>query len=174
MSDINKAVSGYHPVSDRILTLKINTKPCRMNLVVVYAPTSTSTEDEVEDFHNLIDNILKSMPKRDITLLMGDLNAKVGSTLKDDHLREVLGKYGRGERNERGGRWLQFCADNSLTIMNTDFKNHSRRLYTWMMRGDRAPNQIALLHPEDGDHVIATHKHVLEQTAGVTTNFCMQ
>ncbi|KAJ2942978.1 hypothetical protein O0L34_g15168 [Tuta absoluta] len=73
---------------------------------------------------------------------MGDMNAKVGNTFCDDHLRETVGKYGLGDRNERGEMWLQFCTENSLTIMNTCFQNHPRRLYTWIMPGDRARYQI--------------------------------
>ncbi|CAK1578734.1 unnamed protein product [Parnassius mnemosyne] len=122
--------------------MKVNTKPCHLNLVVVYAPTAGSTEVEIQDFYRLLEDNLRSLPRREVTLLMGDLNAKVGSTRHEDHLREVVGKYGLGERNNRGEMWLQFCAENSLTIMNTCFQNHPRRLYTWVMPGDRARNQI--------------------------------
>ncbi|XP_072947691.1 uncharacterized protein [Epargyreus clarus] len=139
---INKAILGYNPVSDRIITMKINTKPCRMNLIVVYAPTAVSPENEIEGFYQDLEDTLKSFPKREITLLMGDLNAKVGSTTCDDHLRDVVGKFGLGERNDRGEMWLQFCTENALTIMNTCFENHPRRLYTWVMPGDRCRNQI--------------------------------
>ncbi|KAL0852617.1 hypothetical protein ABMA27_016929 [Loxostege sticticalis] len=132
----------YNPVSDRIMTLRINTKPCRINIVVVYAPTSLSSEEDIDAFYNQLDDVLKLLPKRDINVLIGDLNAKVGSTKNDNHLRDVVGKYGLGERNDRGEMFLQFCAENSLTIMNTCFENHPRRLYTWVMPGDRARNQI--------------------------------
>ncbi|XP_072943571.1 uncharacterized protein [Epargyreus clarus] len=116
--------------------------PCRMNLIVVYAPTAASTENEIDVFYQNLEDTLKSFPKREITVLMGDLNAKVGSTSFDDHLRDVVGKFGLGERNDRGEMWLQFCTENSLTIMNTCFENHPRRLYTWIMPGDRCRNQI--------------------------------
>lgn len=128
--NINKSVLGYNPVSDRIMTMRLNTRPCRVNLVVVYAPTSQSSEVESEDFYKLLEDTLRTLPGRDITILLGDLNAKVGSTLHDDQLRDIVGKYGLGERNERGEVWLQFCAENSLTIMNTCFQNHPRHLYT--------------------------------------------
>lgn len=37
---------------------------------------------------------------------------------------------------------LQFCIDNNLSITNTRFKHHKRRLYTWKSPGDRYRNQI--------------------------------
>ncbi|CAH2108374.1 unnamed protein product [Euphydryas editha] len=139
---VNKAVIGYNPVSDRIMTVKLNTKPCRMHLIVVYAPTSSSSEADIDTFYRLLEDTIKLVPNRDIMILLGDLNAKVGSTENEDHLREIVGRYGLGERNERGEMWLQFCVENSLTITNTCFQQHPRRLYTWVMPGDRARNQI--------------------------------
>ncbi|KAL4702682.1 hypothetical protein ACJJTC_018691 [Scirpophaga incertulas] len=60
----------------------------------------------------------------------------------DDHIRHILGKYGLGIRNERGEMLIDFCVSNNLTITNTCFKHHKRRLYTWSFPGDRFRNQI--------------------------------
>ena len=37
-------------------------------------------------------------------IVMGDLNAKVGT--EQTPLREVVGRYGLGSRNERGDMWV--------------------------------------------------------------------
>lgn len=73
---------------------------------------------------------------------MGDFNAKVGSTANDDHIRKTLGKYGLGERNDRGSRMIQFAIDWKLSIANTMFKQHSRRLSTWTSPNRMHKNQI--------------------------------
>lgn len=140
--EIDKCVLGYNPVSDRIITLKLNTKPCRMNIIQVYAPTSSSTEAEIVAFYDQLDDTYNSLPKREVNILIGDLNAKVGCTEYDNHLRDVVGRFGLGKRNERGDRWLQFCAANSLSIMNTWFQHHPRRLYTWRNRSQQKPNRL--------------------------------
>ena len=55
--NINKAVLRYWPVSDRIIMMKIQGKPFNIAIVQVYAPTSASTDDEIEEFYNLYSNL---------------------------------------------------------------------------------------------------------------------
>ncbi|XP_052744154.1 uncharacterized protein LOC128199289 [Bicyclus anynana] len=98
---LNGYVLGYNPVSDRIVTMKLNTKPCTLNIVSIYAPTSQSSEEEIETFYGKLEETLDSIPNREITMILGDWNAKVGNTTADEHLRETVGHYGLGSRNER-------------------------------------------------------------------------
>ena len=46
----------------------------------------------------------------------------------------VTGSFGLGIRNGRGDTMVDFCSRNSLIVMNTMFKQHARRLYTWKSR----------------------------------------
>lgn len=75
-------------------------------------------------------------------MIIGDFNAKVGTTVLDVGLRNIVGHYGLGCRNSRGERLIQFAADNNFTIMNTVFKHHPRRLYTWTSPNGEHRNQI--------------------------------
>ena len=54
----------------------------------------------------------------------------------------VCDRYGLGCRNRRGERLIQFAADNNFTVMNTVFKHHPRRLYTWTSPNGVYRNQI--------------------------------
>ncbi|CAB3250975.1 unnamed protein product [Arctia plantaginis] len=58
-------------------------------------------------------------PKRELLLIMGYFNAKMGETTMDDGNRNIVGRYGLGVRNNRGDRLIEFEANNNLTIMNT-------------------------------------------------------
>ena len=60
-------------------------------------------------------------------LIIGDWNTKVGS----QETLGVTGKFGLGVQNEAGQRLIEFCKANALVIVNTLFKQHKRRLYTW-------------------------------------------
>ena len=55
-------------------------------------------------------------------IVMGDLNAKVGT--EQDPLREVVGRYGLGSRNERGDMLVDWCMTHDQVIMNTWFQHH--------------------------------------------------
>ena len=45
---------GYDTVSDRILVVHLDTKPVKTTIIKVYAPTSTSSDEDKEDFYNQI------------------------------------------------------------------------------------------------------------------------
>ena len=74
----------------------------------------------------------------DVLCVMDDLNAKVGNK----QVEKTVGKYGIGDKNERGERLIGFCEKNKLIIANTFFKHPIRRLYTWKSPGDVIGNQI--------------------------------
>ena len=46
---VAKSMMGFHALSDRILIVKIASKLFNLVIVQVYAPTSTSPEDEIEN-----------------------------------------------------------------------------------------------------------------------------
>ncbi|KAG6439227.1 hypothetical protein O3G_MSEX000595 [Manduca sexta] len=139
---VDKHVLGYNAVSDRIITLKLNTKPCILNLIQVYAPTEESKEEVSDSFYGFLLDALKAIPNREVTMILGDWNAKIGNTSSDEHLRSVVGKFGLGMRSTRGEKLLDMCIDKKLSIMNTYFQHHPRRTYTWKSPGDRYRNQI--------------------------------
>ncbi|GFS27117.1 RNA-directed DNA polymerase from mobile element jockey-like [Elysia marginata] len=56
--EVSKAVKGYRPVSDRVLLLKISGKPMDLNIIQVHAPTSTSSEEEIETFYEELEKAI--------------------------------------------------------------------------------------------------------------------
>ena len=54
----------------------------------------------------------------------------------------VTGGFGLVTRNERGDIMVDLCSRNSLVVMNTMFKQHARRLYTWKSPVKITRNQI--------------------------------
>lgn len=73
---------------------------------------------------------------------MGHFHAKIGRTDKDEHLRNIIGKNGIGNRTEKGVGLVDFCIQNKQVVMNTWFKHHIGRLYTWKSPEVRYRNQI--------------------------------
>ena len=72
-----------------------------------------------------LQNLLELTPKKDVLLIIGDWNAKLGS----QETYGVTGKFGLGVQNEAGQRLIEFCQENTLVIANILVQQHKRRLY---------------------------------------------
>ena len=140
-SKVENSMLGYNPISERIMTIRLHAKPANITIVQVYAPTSTASDQDIDEFYQALQECIDNIKNRDMWFTMGDLNAKIGQ-LQADAEKGIVGKYGLGERNERGDRLAEFAVENELTIMNTVFLQHPRRLYTWTSPDGNYRNQI--------------------------------
>ena len=112
-----------------------------ITLIQVYAPTSASTEEELEEFYETLQKEIDSKKRQDILIIAGDFNAKVGRKRNKEE-NGTVGNAGLGERNERAETFVDFALANQLAIKNTMFQKHPRRLYTWTSPGGNTKNQI--------------------------------
>ncbi|XP_072019723.1 craniofacial development protein 2-like [Amphiura filiformis] len=110
-----------------------------MSVIQAYAPTSASSDEEIQQFYDQLQQAIDSIHKRDILVVTGDFNAKVGARSTNTY---VMGSNGLGEQNERGEMLVDFCQENKFAIINTYFKQHPRRLYTWSSPDQSTRNQI--------------------------------
>ena len=136
--EVRKSVLGYWAVSDRVIMVKVKGHPFNMNFIQVYAPTQDSTEEEVDLFYEGLGEAWAQCKSQEVTMVMGDFNAKVG----EGRFEDVVGPYGLGERNFRGERLISWCDANDLMLANTWFRKHPRLLWTWKSPGGRYKNQI--------------------------------
>ena len=137
--EAKKTLIGYSPVNDRILKVRLHAKPHNVSIIQCYAPTSTASNEEMKTFYNTLQETIDSIPSRDVKLLMGDFNAKVGS---QNISNSIYGKFGLGHQNDNGEDLIDFCSTNNLTITNTMFQHHPRHLYTWTSPDQKTRNQI--------------------------------
>ena len=133
-----KSILGWWALSDRIMLVKLKGRQADITIIQVYAPTSASSEEEIDSFYDSLEKAKKQCKSTDVTIIMGDLNAKVGNEPDG----ETVGKFGLGTQNERGERWVQWCKANEYVITNTWYEQHPRRLWTWRSPGDDVKNQI--------------------------------
>lgn len=134
----NQTVAIFMPISDRVMTIQLQTNQAKINIIQVYAPTADKSEDEVEQFYNEVEQAMDIAKPKDITIVMGDLNAKIGKGSEG----EYIGEFGLGTRNKRGDRLAQFCQEKDLIITNTYYKLPKRRLYTWKSPADNTNNIV--------------------------------
>lgn len=129
---IDKSVIGFTPLSDRVMMLKLQASPTAVNVIQVYAPTADKSDQEIETFYEELREALQTTKNHELTIILGDFNAKVGQ----GEVENCVGKFGLGQRNERGDRLVEFCQTENLIITNTFFKLPNRRLYTWKSPAD--------------------------------------
>ena len=72
-----------------MISVHFQGKPFNITVIQVYAPTSNAEEDEVERF---CEDLLELTPQKDVLLIIGDWNAKVGSQKTPG----VTGRFGFG------------------------------------------------------------------------------
>ena len=69
-----------------------------ITVIQVYALISNVEETEVEQFYDNLQDLLELTPKKDVLLIIGDWNAKVGS----QETLGVTGKFGHGVQMKQG------------------------------------------------------------------------
>ena len=88
-----------------MISVRFQGKPFNIIVIQVYAPTSNAEEAANEWFYEDLQDLLELTPKKDVLLIIGDWNAKIGS----QEVSGVTSKFGLGVQNEAGQRPTEFC-----------------------------------------------------------------
>ena len=108
-----------------MISVHFQGKPFNITVIQVYTPTSNAEDAEVQWFYEDLQNLLELTLRKDVLLITGEWNAKVGS----QETPGVTGKFGLRIQNEAGQRLIESCQENVLVIANTLFQQHKRRLH---------------------------------------------
>ena len=138
----------WSSVSDRIITARFESRFKKVSIIMFYAPTNTSEEKD-NSFYAQLQSVLDKLPNRDMLILLGDMNAKVGAD-NTDRERE-MGKHGLEKMNENGEMLADFCSTNSLVIGGTIF-SHRKCHKAWLSPDKLTENQI--------DHVMVSKRYI--------------
>ena len=71
-----------------MISVRFQGKPFNIRVIQAYAPTRNAEEAEVEQLYEDLQDLVELTPKKDVLLIIGDWNAKVGS-------QETLGATGK-------------------------------------------------------------------------------
>ena len=148
-----------------MISVRFQGKPFNITAIQVYAPTSNAEEAEVEWFYEDLQDLLELTPKKDVLLIIGDWNAKVGS----QEIPRITGKFGLGVQNEAGQRLTEFCHENALVIANTLFEQHKRRLHMDITRWSTQKSDY-ILCCQDGEALYSQQKQDQELTVAQVMN----
>ena len=73
---MGKAILGHNLKNDRMISIQNQGTPFNITVIQVYAPT---TNAEIDQFYEDLQHLLELTRKKDVLLILGDWNAKVGS-----------------------------------------------------------------------------------------------
>ena len=136
------SVTRVVQVNNRIILIRIKSKHANITFIEAYAPTNQADDEEKEQFYSELQEVMETVPRHDVIMLLGDFNAKIGKNHKK--WGRTLGPHGIGDENENenGERLLNFCKENDLCVTNSQFiQKHSRKV-TWVSPDGTTKNMI--------------------------------
>ena len=114
---MKKCLMEWVPVNSRI----IRTRLTKMTIIQCYAPTEEADIEDKEEFYSKLQEQLPKVPNHDILIIMGDLNAKIGSD--NTGFERNMGKHGLGTRNENGEKFLESSALQMIWWLEGPYSN---------------------------------------------------
>ena len=95
----------------------------RATIISYYSPTNVSEETEFVDFDDELSSLVRSIPKHNVLIIGGDMNAQIGKKGKN--------KYSLHNTSNRNGQHQSdFMIENRLTSLNTNFQKREGKLWT--------------------------------------------
>ena len=134
--NITSVSSGNSRVAELVQRI---TARYQLKIVQVYAPTTSHSDEDTENFYNTIDKILEKQTHYTI-IVMGDFNAKVGGHTNTSE--RATGCFGLVQRNERGYTLVEWATSKNFKIINTQIQKKAGRRWTWRSPDGHTKNEI--------------------------------
>ena len=116
-------------------------KPTNVFIIQVYVPTADCDNVDIEQFYADLENTIKNKHRKDLLIVQGDWNAKIGEDAHENWKGNVR-KFGLGNTNERGLRLLEFTKLHNLILANTLYPHKKTKRVTWSSPDGITQNQI--------------------------------
>ena len=145
--DLQESVTEVHRVSDRLIGLKLVKDKRIWHIISAYAPQQGCSEEEKEGFREKLEEYIERIPRSELLILSGDMNAHVGES--SDGFEGVHGGRGFGRRNQEGDRFLELAEAMNLVVMNTQFEKRRNHLITYKNGQNETQIDYILVRRED-------------------------
>ena len=126
----------YIAFSERLLKHRHD----RLQVIACYAPTNSHIDANKDQFYNTLTYLIASFARHDIVVVLGDLNATLGSDRRG--YESVLGPHSSGSRNDNGERLLDLCALHRLKITGSWFRRRNMHRWTWISNDGRTKKEL--------------------------------
>ena len=92
-------------------------------------PQPETDDNELKKFSDQLQNVIGQTPKKNILVVQGDWNTKVGKDAYEN-LESICRPFCNDDTNERGLRLLEFAIFNDLVLANTFGHHKATRSWT--------------------------------------------
>ena len=118
-----KTLNSIERIQPRMLAATFNGKP-RATIISCYSPINDSEETELVAFYDELSSLVRSIPKRNLLVIGGDMNAQIGKNGNN--------KYSLHNTSNRNGQHLtDFMRENRLTCLNTNYQKREGKIWTY-------------------------------------------
>ena len=111
-----------------------------MNVIQCYAPTNDLGEESKDQFNDRLQADQDNLINKDVNVLMGDFNAKMGPDNRG--YEEVMGQHALGEMKLNGERFADLYGLKNLVIGGSSFAHKRIQKATWVSPDHVTENQI--------------------------------
>ena len=149
---------GARVIAARLVAKDKDNKDVGIFLVSAYAPVSTASDEEWQDYYERLQECIDRRRPQDILLIGSDCNSSIGTSLSKEST--VVGSFGLQHMNQSGRRLINFLAVNNMSAVSTYFPK--RNYGTWRHPRSKCLHQL--------DHFLinlGSRKSVMD--AGITS-----
>ena len=118
-----KTLNSIDRIQPRMIAATFNGNP-RATIISCYSPTNVSEETELVTFYEELSSLVRSMPKHNMLVIGGDLNAQIGKT-------EATNTAFTTRQKRNGQHLTDFMIENRLTCLNTNYQKREGKLWTY-------------------------------------------
>ncbi|MCJ8736426.1 hypothetical protein PDJAM_G00258070 [Pangasius djambal] len=145
LKEFGRNVLEVKRVSDRVMSLKLETEGVMLNVVSGYAPQVGCELEEKERFWSELDEVIESIPMDERVVIGADFNGHAGEGNTGDE--EVMGKFGVKERNLEGQMVVDFAKRMDMAVVNTYFQKREEHRVTYKSGGRSTQDVVYLCAP---------------------------
>ena len=143
---VKASLVGFLQMSNRLACLKLRVSGGQIAILSAYAPHSGHPHDERQYFHQELGQLYGRTSVNGMKLILGDLNAGVGSALAGEDV--YIGKHTFGATRSHFGSnrdlLLELCAARHLVVANTCFDVPASQRATCRRVGVKTQEAVSL------------------------------
>ncbi|XP_055380733.1 uncharacterized protein LOC129611563 [Condylostylus longicornis] len=164
---IINSLMSWKAISDRIILARFYTRMKKISIIQCYGPTDIADDEAKDTFYNHLSTAINSIPKTDIVILLGDLNAKVGAQ-QDSIPKNIMGSHGMDTINNNGERLTPSKIRNTL-------QRRKRKLPTYKLKIEGTKQEFVsriqqISESTNISNIQEMYRQISDETLGTSEN----